>query len=95
MEPEERKNLPECHILKVSAKDLEYFINWVEFNRSEWTDDEIELYYTTIEQIAEKLAKSRGRIWSWLQQVSLCLMEEQEARKLCRELIKNNLVTID
>ena len=95
MKPDEPKNLPECHILKVSAKDLEYFINWVEFNRSEWTDDEIELYYTTIEQIAEKLAKSRGHIRSWLQQVSLCLLEEQEARKLCRELIKNNLVIID
>lgn len=95
MEPYESKNLPECHILKVSAKDLEYFINWVEFHRSEWTDDEIDRYYTAIEQIAEKLAKTRGHIGSWLQQVSLCLMEEQEARKLCRELINNNLVTID
>ena len=95
MEADEAKNLPECHILKISAKDLEYFINWVKFNRSEWTDDEIELYYNTIEQIAEKLPKTRGHIRSWLQQVSLCLLEEQEARKLCRELIKNNLVTID
>ena len=34
-------------------------------------------------------------IWSWLQQVSRCLLEEQEALKLCRELVKNNLVTID
>ena len=95
MERDESKSLPECHILKASAKDLEYFINWVEFNRSEWTDDELERYYITIEQIAEKLAKSRGHIWSWLRQVSRCLMEEQEARKLCRELINNNLVTID
>lgn len=95
METDEAKNLPECHILKISAKDLEYFINWVEFNRSEWTDDEIERYCSTIEQIAEKLAKTRGHIWSWLQQVSLYLLEEREARKLCRELIKNNLVTID
>lgn len=39
--------------------------------------------------------KHRGYIWSWLQQVSKYLLEEQEARKLCRELIKNNLVTID
>lgn len=95
MERDESKSPPECHILKASAKDLEYFINWVEFNRSEWTDDEIERYYIAIEQIAEKLAKSRGHIRSWLQRVSLCLMEEQEARKLCRELINNNLVTID
>lgn len=95
MEPDEPKNLPECHILKVSARDLEYFINWVEFHRSEWTDDEIESYYNAIENIAEKLAKTRGHIRSWLQKVSLCLREEQEARKLCRELIKNNLATID
>lgn len=95
MESDEPKNLPECHILKLSAKDLEYFINWVDFHRSEWTDDEIERYYTTIEQIVEKLAKTGGHIRSWLQQILLCLLEEQEARKLCRELIKDNLVTID
>ena len=30
-----------------------------------------------------------------IRKVSKYLLEEQEARKLCRELIENNLVTID
>ncbi len=98
-EPSEPKNLevdlPVCHIRKVSSADLEDFVDWVESHRREWTDDELERYYNTIEHIADKLAKHRGHIWSWLQQVSKYLLEEQEARKLCRELIKSNLVTID
>ena len=98
-EPGELKNfevnLPECHIRKVSSADLADFIDWVEFHRREWTDDELERYYNTIEDIAEKLVKHRGHVWSWLQQISKYLLEEQDARKLCRELIKNNLVTID
>lgn len=63
-EPGELKNLeadpPEFHIRKVSSADLADFIDWVEFHRSAWTDDELERYYGTIEHIAEKLVKHRG-----------------------------------
>ena len=98
-EPGELKNLeadlPECHIHKVSSADLADFIDWVKVHRVEWTDDELERYYNTIEHIADKLVQYREHIWSWLHQVSKYLLEEQDARKLCRELIENNLVTID
>lgn len=40
--------------------DLADFIDWVKFHRREWTDDELERYYNTIEHIAEKLVKHRG-----------------------------------
>ena len=33
--------LPECRISKVCSADLADFIDWVEFHRREWTDDEL------------------------------------------------------
>ncbi|BCL52099.1 hypothetical protein [Siphovirus Jomon_CT89] len=99
LEPPEPKNLsanlPECHIRKASSEDLEDFINWVEFHRSEWTDEELERYSSAIKHISRKLSEAGSHITSWLQQVEQYLLEERQARRLCRELIKNDLVVID
>jgi hypothetical protein len=99
LEPDEPKNLAAnlftCHIRKCSSEDLEDFINWVEFHRSEWTDDELERYREKIEHISEMMEGTEGCIFSWLMKIRHYLREEKQARQLCRELIKNKLVIVD
>jgi hypothetical protein len=48
-----------------------------------------------IGNITERLSASGTYTASWLRQISEYLLEEREARILCRELAKRNLVTID
>ena len=99
LEPDEPKNLaanlPECHIRKCSSEDLEDFINWVEFHRPEWTDEELERYSERIKNIAEKMEGTGNYIVSWLLRIQEYLLEEKQARQLCRKFIENNLVVID
>lgn len=98
-EPDEPKNLaanlPDCHIRKRSSEDLEDFINWVEFHRSEWTDEELERYSEKIKYISEKMEGTGNYIMSWLLRIREYLLEEKQARQLCRKFIENNLVVID
>ena len=94
LEPDEPKNLA-TNLFKCSSEDLEDFINWVEFHRSEWTDDELERYREKIEHISEMMEGAGGCIFSWLIKIQHCLREKKQARQLCRELIKNKLVVID
>ena len=94
-EPDEPKNLPKYRIHEASSEDLEDFIDWVKFHRHEWTDEEVDCYANTIEHISDKLSMSGTYTASWLRQISEYLREEREARALCRELAKHNLVAIN
>ena len=98
-EPDEPRNLaanlPECHIRKCSSEDLEDFINWVEFHRPEWTDEELERYSEKIKHISEKMEGTGNYTISWLLRTQAYLLEEKQALQLCRDLARNKLVVID